>query len=113
MRFALLLPLLLASAAAPATLAAQDIPPPPPIRAPAPPAEPGVTMIHAGTLMDRPGRAPRRNVTIMVRDGLIQSVQDGFTTAPVGARVIDLRDRFVLPGPDRQPRPPRQRPRRQ
>jgi imidazolonepropionase-like amidohydrolase len=98
MRFALLLPLLLASAAAPATLAAQDIPPPPPIRAPAPPAEPGVTMIHAGTLMDRPGRAPRRNVTIMVRDGLIQSVQDGFTTAPVGARVIDLRDRFVLPG---------------
>jgi imidazolonepropionase-like amidohydrolase len=34
----------------------------------------------------------------MVRDGLIQSVQDGFTTAPVGARVIDLRDRFVLPG---------------
>jgi imidazolonepropionase-like amidohydrolase len=55
-------------------------------------------MIHAGTLMDRPGRAPRRNVTIMVRDGLIQSVQDGFTTAPVGARVIDLRDRFVLPG---------------
>jgi imidazolonepropionase-like amidohydrolase len=98
MRFALLLPLLLASAAAPATLAAQDIPPPPPIRAPAPPAEPGVTMIHAGTLMDRPGRAPRRNVTIMVRDGLIQSVQDGFTTAPPGARLIDLKDRFVLPG---------------
>jgi imidazolonepropionase-like amidohydrolase len=55
-------------------------------------------MIHAGTLMDRPGRAPRRNVTIMVRDGLIQSVQDGFTTAPVGARVMDLRDRTVLPG---------------
>jgi imidazolonepropionase-like amidohydrolase len=55
-------------------------------------------MIHAGTLIDRPGRAPRRNVTIMVRDGLIQSVQDGFTTAPVGARVIDLRDRTVLPG---------------
>ncbi|HZF96969.1 MAG TPA: amidohydrolase family protein, partial [Pseudoxanthomonas sp.] len=60
--------------------------------------EPGVTMIHAGTLIDRPGRAPRRNVTIMVRDGLIRSVQDGFTTAPVGARVIDLRDRTVLPG---------------
>jgi imidazolonepropionase-like amidohydrolase len=49
-------------------------------------------------LLDRPGRPPRRNVTIVIRDGNIQSVQDGFTAAPVGARLIDLKDRFVLPG---------------
>lgn len=55
------------------------------------------TVIHAGTLLDRPGRPPRRNASIVVRGGRIEAVQDGFVTPP-GARVIDLRDRFVLPG---------------
>jgi imidazolonepropionase-like amidohydrolase len=54
-------------------------------------------VIHAGTLLDRPGRAPRRNASVIVRGGRIEAVQDGFIT-PAGARVIDLRDRFVLPG---------------
>jgi imidazolonepropionase-like amidohydrolase len=57
----------------------------------------GFTVIHAGTLLDRPGRAPRRNASILVRGGKIEAVQDGFVT-PAGAAVIDLRDRFVLPG---------------
>jgi len=94
------LPVLLASLLLPLipAAAAQDIPPPPANRAPAPPAEPGVTVIHAGTLLDRPGRAPRRNVSIIVRDGRIEAVQDGFVAAPQGARLVDLRDRFVLPG---------------
>ncbi|MBX3562719.1 MAG: amidohydrolase family protein [Sphingomonas sp.] len=55
-------------------------------------------VIHAGTLLDRPGRAPRRNVSIMVRDGRIASVEDGFVPAGEGGRVIDLSDSFVLPG---------------
>ena len=55
-------------------------------------------VIHAGTLLDRPGRAPRRNATIVISNGRIVSVQDGFTPAPAGARLIDLSDRFVLPG---------------
>jgi imidazolonepropionase-like amidohydrolase len=55
-------------------------------------------VIHAGTVLDRPGREPRRNASIIVRAGKILSVQDGFAEAPAGARVIDLRDRFVLPG---------------
>ena len=63
---------------------------------PAPAAE--TVVIHAGTLLDRPGRPPRRNATIVVRDGRIESVQDGFVPAPAGARLIDLSDRFVLPG---------------
>ena len=57
-----------------------------------------VIVIHAGTLLDRPGQAPRRNASILVRDGRIESVQDGFVPAPEGARLIDLSDRFVLPG---------------
>jgi imidazolonepropionase-like amidohydrolase len=55
-------------------------------------------VIHAGTLLDRPGRAPRRNASLLVRGGKIVSVHDGFIQPPAGARVIDLRDRFVLPG---------------
>ena len=54
-------------------------------------------VIHAGTLLDRPGRAPRRNASVIVRGGKVEAVRDGFVT-PDGARVIDLRDRFVLPG---------------
>ncbi|WP_166041882.1 amidohydrolase family protein [Sphingosinicella sp. YJ22] len=98
MRRLILLPLLLTAFAFPAASQPIDIPQPPPARMPAPPGAPGVSVIHAGTLLDRPGRPPRRNATIVVRDGRIESVQDGFIDAPAGARVIDLRDRFVLPG---------------
>lgn len=89
---------LLLAAGSALSLSAQDTPPPPPTRAPAPPAEPGVTVIHAGTLLDRPGRPARRNVTIIVRDGRIEAVNDGFAAPPEGARLVDLRDSFVLPG---------------
>ncbi|HEX8214280.1 MAG TPA: amidohydrolase family protein, partial [Allosphingosinicella sp.] len=61
------------------------------------PAPDSFTVIHAGTLLDRPGRAPRKNASILVRGGKIEAVQDGFVT-PAGASIIDLRDRFVLPG---------------
>ena len=97
MRAALfLLPLLLLGQAAPSP--SQDIPPPPANRAPSPPGEPGVTIVHAGMLLDRPGRAPRRNASIIIRNGRIEAVQDGFAAVPQGARLIDLRDRFVMPG---------------
>ena len=61
-------------------------------------AEEGYAIIHAGTLLDRPGRQPRRNASLVVRGGKIVSVHDGFVEAPAGARVIDLRGQFVLPG---------------
>ncbi|WP_308419328.1 metal-dependent hydrolase family protein [Sphingomonas metalli] len=63
----------------------------------APPASP-VTYILAGQLLDRPGERPRGASTIVVRDGRIAEVRDGFATPEAGATVIDLRDRFVLPG---------------
>lgn len=71
--------------------AAQPTPPPPP--------EP-VTLIQAGRLLDRPGQAPRGPSTLVVRGNTIEAVRDGFVGAEAfpGARVVDLRDRFVLPG---------------
>lgn len=56
------------------------------------------TYIFAGQLLARPGTPPRGASTIVVRDGRIVSVQDGFATPERGARVIDLKDRFLLPG---------------
>ncbi|HVF70614.1 MAG TPA: amidohydrolase family protein [Chthoniobacterales bacterium] len=61
------------------------------------PAQPD-TIIHAGSLLDRPGKDPRRNASVLIAKGKIVSVQDGFAKAPEGATVIDLKDRFVLPG---------------
>ncbi len=59
-----------------------------------------VTLIQAGRLLDRPGNAPRGNSTIVVRNGGVEAVRDGFVGADAfpGATVIDLRQHFVLPG---------------
>jgi imidazolonepropionase-like amidohydrolase len=56
------------------------------------------TYIHAGRLLDQPGREPRGQSTIIVRDGKIAEVRDGFATPEGGARVVDLKNAFVLPG---------------
>jgi imidazolonepropionase-like amidohydrolase len=56
------------------------------------------TYIHAGALLDRPGQAPRGPSTLVVRDGRIAQVLDGHAAPPPGARVVDLRSQFVLPG---------------
>jgi imidazolonepropionase-like amidohydrolase len=87
MRLAILLPLLLAAAAASAQ---------PPAPAPAPSGP--VTVIHAGRLLDRPGRPPRGPSTIIVQGGRIVAVEDGLRPPPAGATLVDLSDRFVLPG---------------
>jgi imidazolonepropionase-like amidohydrolase len=62
-----------------------------------------ISVIHCGALLDEPGQAPRGNSTIIVRDGTIDDVLDGYVrdvSAPAGATVefIDLTDQFVLPG---------------
>lgn len=58
----------------------------------------GVTLIHAGRLLDRPGQAPRGPSTIVIRDGRIAEVRDGIVPASQGEKVVDLGDAFVLPG---------------
>lgn len=60
------------------------------------------TVIHAGRLLDKPGQPPRGPSTLVVRAGKIESVRDGLLSpdqagAP-GARVVDLSQRFVMPG---------------
>ncbi len=90
MRFTITTALALA-AAVPAT--AQTAP----AAAPAP-AAPKVTYIHAGQLLDRPGERARGNTTIIVRDGKIAELRDGFAAPEGGATLVDLKDRYVLPG---------------
>ena len=65
--------------------------------APAAPAAP-LTVIHAGRLLDQPGKPARGPSTVTVQGGRIVSVVDGFTPAPAGATVINLESSFVLPG---------------
>ncbi len=63
-------------------------------------AAPAVTLVHAGHLLDRPGQAQRGASTLVVRDGKIAEVLDGFADPAryPGAAIIDLRERYVLPG---------------
>jgi imidazolonepropionase-like amidohydrolase len=65
---------------------------------PGPPPLTGVTYIHAGRLLDRPGKPARGPSTIMVAGGRIIDVTDGLVPPPAGATLIDLSGRFVLPG---------------
>jgi imidazolonepropionase-like amidohydrolase len=59
-----------------------------------------VVIVHAGRLLGRPGQAPRGSSTVMVRNGKVEAIREGFVGAAgyPGAQVIDLRDKFVLPG---------------
>ncbi|RDZ28251.1 metal-dependent hydrolase family protein [Lysobacter silvisoli] len=62
------------------------------------------TLVHAGHLLDRPGHAPRGASTLLLRAGKVEAVRDGhlaataFEGVPANATVLDLRDRYVLPG---------------
>ena len=59
-------------------------------------------VVQAGQLLDRPGTAPRGAATLLINDGVVTEVRDGhhgpeaFDVAD--ARVVDLRQHFVLPG---------------
>ncbi len=61
-------------------------------------------VVHAGRLLDRPGQPPRGPSTVVIRAGVVASVLDGhqpvaaLAGVPADAPVIDLRQRFVLPG---------------
>jgi imidazolonepropionase-like amidohydrolase len=81
--------LLLGLATTVATSALAQTPPPAPSR---------TSYIQAGAVLDRPGQPPRGNTTIVVRDGKVAELRDGFVAAEPGATLIDLRNAFVLPG---------------
>ncbi len=54
-------------------------------------------IIHAGTLIDAVSEQPRRQVSILVHDDRIMSVEPGYVSHP-GAEIIDLSSATVLPG---------------
>ena len=66
------------------------------------PPGPRIVVVQAGQLLDRPGHPARGASTIVIRDGKILEVRDGhLAAASTGfpeAEVVDLRDRYVLPG---------------
>lgn len=56
-------------------------------------------VIECGTLLAVPGEAPRENVSLIIQDGKIVGVIEGFAAEiDSETKVIDLRDQFVLPG---------------
>jgi len=56
------------------------------------------TVIHAGRLLAEPGQPPQPAQSLRIEGGKIVAIADGFVDPPPGARLIDLKDRFVLPG---------------
>ncbi|MDP3676191.1 MAG: amidohydrolase family protein [Novosphingobium sp.] len=62
-------------------------------------AAPPQTWIHAGRLIDRPGKPVRGPATIVIENGRIVAVRDGIVAPDrADARVIDLTGKTVLPG---------------
>ena len=68
------------------------------VAAPAAAQTAGISWIHAGHVLDRPGSPPRGSSTIVVENGRISRIENGFTAAPAGAHLVELRDAYVLPG---------------
>jgi imidazolonepropionase-like amidohydrolase len=54
-------------------------------------------IIHAGVLIDGVSDSPRNQMSIVVRDDKVVSVENGYTSAP-GADIIDLSKMTVMPG---------------
>jgi len=61
-------------------------------------AQAAPTYIHAGRLIDVPGKPVRGPSTIVVDNGRIVSVADGLTRVEPGVPFIDLSTKTVLPG---------------
>src|SRR5580704_18771486 len=53
------------------------------------------TVIHAGHLIAEPGKAASANQSIIIENGKIVAIKDGFVA---GDTLIDLKDSWVMPG---------------
>jgi imidazolonepropionase-like amidohydrolase len=68
------------------------------------PAPDHYVLIHAGTLLAVPGAKPLSQMTLVVKNDRIVAVEEGYLAEAAGAapgarvQVVDLSDRFVLPG---------------
>ncbi|NJB86360.1 imidazolonepropionase-like amidohydrolase [Lewinella marina] len=57
-----------------------------------------VTYLHCGRLIDGENESVQNQKTVIITDGTITAVQDGYARPPAGANVVDLKDRTVMPG---------------
>jgi imidazolonepropionase-like amidohydrolase len=55
-------------------------------------------VIQADRVLAEPGKAPRGATSIVIEGGKISALLEGRQPGPAGARIIDLGNRFVLPG---------------
>ena len=55
-------------------------------------------MLKGASLIDGTSARPLRGVTVVIRDGRIQSVSRDAVDIPAGARIVDLGGRWLLPG---------------
>jgi imidazolonepropionase-like amidohydrolase len=55
-------------------------------------------VIHAGFLLADPDIQPKSEQSILIEGERIKAVSDGFIDPPPGSELIDLRNKFVLPG---------------
>lgn len=65
----------------------------------APPAD-RYTVIRCGTLLDVPGKPPRKDATLILKNDRVERVVDGLgpIDVPAGALELDFKTRFVMPG---------------
>jgi imidazolonepropionase-like amidohydrolase len=59
---------------------------------------PKTKVIHAGFLLADPDMQPESAQSILIEGERIKAVSDGFVDPPADGEVIDLREKFVLPG---------------
>jgi len=64
----------------------------------APVALADTTVIHAGTLIDGRNDEVRTEVSVVVVDGRIESIEDGYIEAVDADRVLDLKAHTLMPG---------------
>lgn len=60
-----------------------------------------ITVIHAGELLVTPGNKPLKQQTLVIENGTIKDVKSGYVAAKTfsgDAKVIDLKEHFVMPG---------------
>jgi imidazolonepropionase-like amidohydrolase len=62
------------------------------------PALAEVVVVQADRVLAEPGKAPRGATSIVIENGKVTALLDGRQAGPAGARVVDLGNRFVLPG---------------
>lgn len=67
------------------------------LAAPAHATEPSAAVIHAGRVIAVPGEKPLGATTIIIRDGRIAELHQGYVDV-AGARAVDLKGKTVLPG---------------